>query len=102
MSSERSPRPVVPGFHKRYTIYLLSVFCILFLALLLLLGKHYKSNKQYESTTLLNDFQEQVSHIENLLAMVTTRIEGMRIRAEWDLIEMRQKGRLEPPVAFFH
>jgi signal transduction histidine kinase len=92
---------VVPGFHKRYTIYLLSVFCILFLALLLLLGKQYKSNKQYESTTLLNDFQEQVSHIENLLAMVTTRIEGMRIRAEWDLIEMRQNGRLEPPVAFF-
>jgi signal transduction histidine kinase len=101
MSSESSLKPDVSGFHKRYTVYLLAIFCILFLALIVLLEKQYRSNVQYENTSLLNDFQDQVSHIENLLAMVTTRIEGMRIRAEWDMLEMRQSGRLEPPVAFF-
>ena len=48
----------------------LKSLCILFLALLLLLAKQYRSNEQYEKTSLLIDFQEQVSHIENLLAMV--------------------------------
>jgi signal transduction histidine kinase/CheY-like chemotaxis protein len=100
MSSERSPKPDVPGFHKRYTIYLLVVFSILLLALLVLLEKQYRSYVQYENTSLLNDFHEQVSHIENLLAMVTTRIEGMRIRAESNLFEMRQDGKLKPPVAY--
>lgn len=101
MNSERLLKPDVPGFHKRYTIYLLVVFCIVFLAFLVLLEKQYRSDVQHENASLLNDFQEQVSHIENLLAMVTTRIEAMRIRAEWDLLEMRQSGRREPPTAFF-
>jgi PAS domain S-box-containing protein len=101
MNSESSRKLDVPRFHKAFTLYLLAVFCILFLALLVVLGKHYRSNTQYENASLLSDFKEQVSHIENLLAMVTTRIEGMRIRAEWDLLMRRQQEALQAPPAFF-
>lgn len=101
MTSESSRKPDVPGFHKRYAVYLLTVCAILLLALLVLLEKQYRSHVQYENRVLLIDFQDQVSHIENLLAMVTTRIVGMRERAEWDAQEMRHHDQVHPPVAFF-
>lgn len=101
MAAEKSRNSDVPRFHKRYTVYLLAVFCILYLALLFLLAKQYRSTLRYENSSLLSAFQDRVSHIENLLAMVTTRLEGMRIRAEWDLQEMHRSENLVPPAAFF-
>ncbi|MHC1727594.1 MAG: response regulator [Syntrophobacteraceae bacterium] len=100
MSSERSRKPDLPWFHKRYTTYLVLVFCVLFLALTLLLGKQFRSNVRHENSMLLDDFRGQVSHLEHLLTMVTARIEAMRSRAEWDMLEMRLKGRPEPSIVF--
>ncbi len=101
MSPEPLQKPDVPRFHKRFTIYLLGVFAILFLALLVFVAKQYRSNELYQQTSLLIDFQEEVTHIENLLAMVTSRVEGMRIRAESDLLEMHRAEELVPPLAFY-
>lgn len=85
MKSENSTKNNAIRFHRRNALQLLGVLVFLLAAVFILLARQRQLSVEHESVTLLNDFQEQVSHVENLLVAVTARVEGMRTRAESEL-----------------
>lgn len=101
MKSEKPRKDDVVKFHNRNALALLAVFAFLLMVFFIFLEKQYRLNTDLEDKELVNDFQGQTSHFENLLAEVTSRVEGMRIRAESDLFERRLNPDLAPPAAFF-
>lgn len=90
----------VVRFHVRYAFFLFLVFTILMVAFLILLARQYKLHGDSENRLLLNHFAERASYMDNLLAVVINHVEGLRMTAEYDLMETRRKGALTQPRAF--
>ncbi|MEW6669055.1 MAG: ATP-binding protein [Thermodesulfobacteriota bacterium] len=99
MKFENSTKHNAVRFHRRNALQLLGVLVFLLAVVFVLLGRQRQLTVEHEGITLLNDFQEQVSNIENLVAAVTARVEGMRTRAESELFEMRLNPDFGPPAA---
>ncbi|MBN2124972.1 MAG: PDC sensor domain-containing protein, partial [Deltaproteobacteria bacterium] len=100
MPIQRQKQDDVVGFHGRHALYMLMVYAVLLAALFLLLAKQYSLNAEHEDRSLMRGFQEHVSELDNLLATVTTRVEGMRILTESDIQEIDLTGGGAPPLSF--
>jgi signal transduction histidine kinase len=87
-------------FHTRYAVYILIAFLGLLSSFILLFASQYRLNAEQEKKILLDDFQECAAELDSLLASVTTRVEGMRIQAEADLMGMRLSNEVSPPLAY--
>jgi PAS domain S-box-containing protein len=90
----------VVRFHVRYAFFLFLVFTVLMAAFLILLARQYRLNGENEKRLLLNHFEERASYMDNLLAVVINRVEGLRMTAEYDLMDTRNAGTLIQPLAF--
>jgi C4-dicarboxylate-specific signal transduction histidine kinase/CheY-like chemotaxis protein len=96
---KRKPDDVI-RFHTRHAAHILIAFSVLLSSFFLLLATQYNLNAEHEKKILFDDFQECVAELDSLLASVTMRVEGMRIQAEADLMEIRLSSGVTPPLAY--
>jgi C4-dicarboxylate-specific signal transduction histidine kinase/ActR/RegA family two-component response regulator len=90
----------VARFHAHQTYFILIVFLLLLSAFIVLLAKQYYISIEHEKNNLLNNFQEHVTQLDHFLSSVTSTVEGLRIHAEWDIMESHTAKALRPPMAF--
>ena len=90
----------VSRFHTRQAFLILIVFVMLLAAFFVLLVEKYNISQRYEKEMLSRRFEERVSYLDNLLAIVTSSIDGMRMVAENDLTLSRSGEASEKSIVF--
>ncbi len=86
--------------HARHTMYVVLVFVVLVATFFIVIAKQYNLNAEHEKKVLVNNFKEKISEIDNFLAGVTTRVEGLRIQAESELLESRLSTGISLPLSY--
>jgi len=86
--------------HARHTLYVMLMLVALITTFFIVISKQYNLDVDHEQNVLINNFKEQVSEIDNFLAGVTTRVEGLRIQAESELLESRHSTGINFPLLY--
>jgi len=79
---------------------MLLVFTVLAAILFIMLAKQYDLVRGHEKEILLRHFKERIVHLDNLLAVVTEQVNGMRLVAEADLLQTRAVKTWNQPLEF--
>ncbi|MFV0435988.1 MAG: hypothetical protein ACK5PS_01145 [Desulfopila sp.] len=84
-------------FHVRNAACVLLLFFGLLVAFFLLVDHQYSMNVTHRHQILRQGFNVHAGQLDDLLRRVTTWVEGIRIQAEFNLLESRQGG--DPPAS---
>lgn len=77
-------------FHVRSMAYMLLLFIGLIVTFFLVLDRQYSINVDHQHQILQQNFNDHADQLDSLLSRVTTWMESMRTKAEFDLFESRQ------------
>ena len=90
----------VSRFHSRQALFMLAVLSVLIVAFFILLARQYKLVQEHEKAFLTRHFDEEIAHLDDLLARVTSRVDEMRTVAEADLLQTRRIKAFNQPLEF--
>lgn len=100
MQKNKLDNTILVRFHFRNAMAFLLVLTGMIVSYAFLMTAHYQKSEKIAQETLIRNFKERVTHLDNLLKGTTDHISDMRTLAEADLLETCNNENVNMPFAY--